>query len=63
MTPEHIVGEIGDVLIGKVLGRRSADEITTYKSLGISAQDLTAADYVYTAARAQGVGIEVNLAA
>ena len=63
VTPEHIVGEIGDVLIGKVLGRRSADEITTYKSLGISAQDLTAADYVYTAARAQGVGIEVNLAA
>ncbi|THD81685.1 MAG: ornithine cyclodeaminase family protein [Phenylobacterium sp.] len=36
----HIVGEIGEVLLGAVAGRRSATEITAYKSLGCVAQDL-----------------------
>ena len=63
VTSDHIVGEIGDVLLGKVPGRGSADDITVYKSLGISSQDLAAADYVYTAARAQNVGAEVDLGA
>src|SRR5262249_38077095 len=31
---DHIVGEIGEILIGKVAGRRSPDEITLFKSLG-----------------------------
>jgi ornithine cyclodeaminase len=61
VTAEHIVGEIGEVLIGKAPGRRSADEITAYKSLGIAAQDLTAAEYVYAAARAANVGVSVEL--
>ncbi|MDX2144403.1 MAG: ornithine cyclodeaminase family protein [Rhodospirillaceae bacterium] len=61
VTTDHIVGEIGEVLIGKVPGRRSADEITLYKSLGIAAQDLTAAEYVYTAARNANVGVSVDL--
>jgi ornithine cyclodeaminase len=63
VTAEHIVGEIGDVLNGKVPGRRSADEITAYKSLGIAAQDLVAAEYVYHAARAAGAGVKVDLGA
>ena len=63
VTPAHIAGEIGEVLLGTAPGRKSPDDITIYKSLGIAAQDLAAADYVYTAARAQNVGIEVDLAA
>jgi ornithine cyclodeaminase len=62
VTPEHIVGEIGDVLNGTKPGRQSADEITVYKSLGITAQDLAAAHAVYAAAKAQGVGHEIDLA-
>lgn len=61
VTPDHIIGEIGDVLLGNVPGRGSAEEITVYKSLGISSQDLAAADYVYSAARAQNAGTEVDL--
>lgn len=45
----HIVGEIGQLLAGGIPGRRSNDEITVYKSLGIVAQDLFAADYVLRA--------------
>lgn len=45
----HIVAEIGEVLLGRVAGRRSADEITAYKSLGHAVQDLAAAAHIYTA--------------
>src|SRR5579859_2958152 len=37
---DHIVAEIGEVLAGKIPGRRSAEEITLYKSLGHIVQDL-----------------------
>ena len=36
----HIVAEIGEVLAGDVVGRRSAEEVTVYKSLGHVVQDL-----------------------
>ncbi len=44
---EHVVGEIGQVLLGKLEGRRSADEITIYKSLGHVVQDLASAWALY----------------
>jgi ornithine cyclodeaminase/alanine dehydrogenase-like protein (mu-crystallin family) len=40
---DHIVGEIGQVLAGEIEGRRSAPEITAYKSLGHVVQDLASA--------------------
>jgi ornithine cyclodeaminase/alanine dehydrogenase-like protein (mu-crystallin family) len=45
---EHIVAEIGQVLAGEVEGRRSADEITVYKSLGHIVQDLATAWALYS---------------
>jgi ornithine cyclodeaminase len=44
---DHIAGEIGEVLAVKVEGRRSADEITAYKSLGHIVQDLASAWALY----------------
>lgn len=46
LTDEHIAGEIGDVLAGRIAGRRSDEDITVYKSLGHVAQDLAAARYL-----------------
>jgi ornithine cyclodeaminase len=43
----HIIGEIGEVLSGRVAGRRSASEITAYKSLGHLAQDLWSGWHVF----------------
>ncbi|MEO8112847.1 MAG: hypothetical protein ABI655_00605, partial [Phenylobacterium sp.] len=43
----HILGEIGEVLSGRVAGRRSPAEITAYKSLGLVAQDLWSAWHVF----------------
>jgi ornithine cyclodeaminase/alanine dehydrogenase-like protein (mu-crystallin family) len=45
---DHIVAEIGQVLAGTVEGRRSADEITVYKSLGHVVQDLSTAWALYS---------------
>jgi ornithine cyclodeaminase len=45
---DHIAGEIGEVLAGRVEGRRSADEITIYKSLGHVVQDLASAWALYS---------------
>jgi ornithine cyclodeaminase/alanine dehydrogenase-like protein (mu-crystallin family) len=45
---EHIVAEIGQVLSGEIEGRRSAEEITVYKSLGHVVQDLASAWALYS---------------
>ena len=44
---KHVVGEIGQVLAGEIEGRRSAEEITIYKSLGHVVQDLATAWALY----------------
>jgi alanine dehydrogenase len=58
---DHIAGELGDVLLDRVPGRRSPDEVTLYKSLGIAIQDLAAAHHIYAQATATGGGTLVPL--
>ncbi len=58
--PEHIRAEIGEVLIGKAEGRRSRDEITLFKSLGIAVEDLAAAQFLYEKAHRLGRGRVVD---
>ena len=43
----HIAGEIGELLAGRIEGRRSETEITVYKSLGHVVQDLATAWALY----------------
>lgn len=57
--PDHILGEIGDVALGRVPGRISDADVTLYKSLGLVVQDLAAAHHVVVKAREQGVGTAV----
>ncbi len=47
ITDGSIVAEIGDILNGSAEGRRSEDEITLFKSLGLAVEDIAAADLVY----------------
>jgi ornithine cyclodeaminase len=56
ITPEHILGEIGEVANGSKVGRSSPLDVTLYKSLGIAPQDLAAAHYVLEKARTAGIG-------
>jgi len=59
--PDHIVGEIGEVLVGKAPGRRSDTEITLFKSLGLAIEDLASAAHVYAEAVRTGAGVRVEL--
>jgi ornithine cyclodeaminase len=43
----HIIGEIGQVASDDLAGRLDDKQITLYKSLGITAQDLFSAAFVY----------------
>jgi ornithine cyclodeaminase len=52
----HIVAELGEVLAGLTEGRRSADEITAFKSLGIAVEDLAAAELAIANAETAGIG-------
>jgi ornithine cyclodeaminase len=56
---EHIIGEIGQLLMGDISGRADDREITVYNSLGITSQDLYAAIHVLKQALQQNAGIQV----
>jgi len=43
----HIRGEIGDILLDKIGGRASSEEITLFKSLGLAAEDVASAHHIY----------------
>ena len=58
---EHIRAELGEVLAGTAAGRRDNGELTLFRSLGIAVEDLAAAETAVAAARAQGLGSEVEL--
>ena len=57
--PDHIRAELGEVLTGSGEGRRSAEELTVFKSLGLAVEDLAAAEHVYMRAVSENVGTVV----
>lgn len=50
----HIIGELGELLQGKIPGRQDDRQVTLYQSHGINAQDMFAAKLIYTKAQAAG---------
>lgn len=58
---DHLQGEIGELLLSRIEGRRTAEEITIFKSLGIGAEDAVCVEDLARRAREEGLGIEVDL--
>jgi len=58
---DHIVGEIGEVLLGRAPARTSPDQITLFKSLGIAIEDLASAHRIYDIARERELGTWVEI--
>ncbi|NEZ45959.1 ornithine cyclodeaminase family protein [Clostridium niameyense] len=56
-----ITGELGDVVSQKIKGREHCDDITVFKSVGISVQDVTTAYKIYKKAIELGIGTEVKI--
>jgi ornithine cyclodeaminase len=61
IADSHILGEIGELLLGRVPGRTGKDEVTLFKSLGLAVEDVAAAHLVWTEAERRNVGLSIEL--
>ncbi len=57
---ENDIISIGDIITGKNPGRTSDSEITVFKSVGISAQDVAVGKLVYDRALEKGIGQDID---
>jgi alanine dehydrogenase len=57
----HIAGELGEVILGRTPGRTAPDDIMIFKSLGQAVEDVAAAHLVFTRAKSQGMGREIQM--
>jgi ornithine cyclodeaminase/alanine dehydrogenase-like protein (mu-crystallin family) len=57
---DNIIGEIGDVITGKIAGRNSNSDITLFKSVGIALEDVAVARIIYDLAVQKGLGQEIS---
>jgi len=57
---ENDIISIGDIITGKIPGRTSDSEITVFKSVGISAQDVAVGKLVYDRALEKGIGQDID---
>jgi ornithine cyclodeaminase len=53
---EHLLGELGDVFLGRLAGRISSSDVTVFESLGIAVEDLASAHLLLSRARESGAG-------
>jgi len=60
VTPDNIIAEIGELLIGAKPGRISPAEITLFKSLGLAIEDVVCAEHLFRKATAEGTGTWVD---
>ncbi len=56
ISKSDFTGDIGDVLLGNVVGREDDDEIIVFETVGVGAQDLIAAHEIYKKAVETGIG-------
>ena len=53
---DHVLGELGEVFLGRVPGRLTRDDVTVYESLGIAVEDLASAHFLHRRALETGRG-------
>ena len=56
INPDHIAGELGNLLAGRIAGRQDLRQVTVFKSLGMAVEDVAAAQLAVVRARVRGVG-------
>jgi ornithine cyclodeaminase/alanine dehydrogenase-like protein (mu-crystallin family) len=61
ITADHIYAELGEIAGGAKPGRRSPEEITIFKSLGLAIEDLVSAGLAYRRAATARLGTQVPL--
>ena len=61
IAESDIVGEIGEVIVGRKPGRLADSDVTLFDSTGIALQDSATVPLEYERARAAGVGVEKKM--
>jgi len=61
MRQEDIYAQIGEILVGRKLGRISQEEITIFDSTGLGIQDVATSFVIYKRALEMGKGIKLRL--
>jgi alanine dehydrogenase len=61
IDPARVRADLGELVAGTAQGRRSREEVTLYKSVGVAVQDAAAAALVLAAARERSAGREIEL--
>lgn len=59
--PLNIKGEIGELLLKRMEGRTSPEDITVFKSVGTAIQDFVVADEIYNKSVREKFGAEIKL--
>ena len=55
------IHELGEVVSGKIKGRKKDEDITLFKSLGIAIEDIAVAAHIYELAKAKGIGQKLEI--
>ncbi len=61
ISADHLLGELGELVTGRLAGRTSADQVTVFKSLGLAVEDVAALRHIHAAAIATGRGTMIDL--
>ena len=61
ISADHLVAELGEVLLDRHPGRGGPEEITVFESLGLAIEDVIAGCYIERQARARGLGTQASL--
>src|SRR5262245_53083321 len=56
ITDAHLLGEVGEVFLGRLAGRVSPGDVTVFESLGLAVEDLASAHHLLRRARETGAG-------
>ncbi|WP_277221852.1 ornithine cyclodeaminase family protein [Peptoniphilus vaginalis] len=61
LTKEKVAHELGNLLLGREVGRESKEEITWFKTVGFAGLDLVAGEKIYQLAKEKGIGTKIEM--
>ena len=61
ISDANIFADLADIILGNKVVRTNEDDITLFKSMGLSLEDISTANLIYNKAIKQGLGNNINL--
>ena len=61
ISDANVFADLADIILGNKVARTNEDDITLFKSMGLSLEDISTANLIYNEAIKQGLGNNINL--